>query len=201
MSNKTRPQQSGTRNGIERICSDPSGRRDESRFFRSRALPRFLDSHLPRHAAPPTAAPQRSHDDSFHISLCIANLEWTESKEHCRFRVRTPRVSRNNQWRWGWPSNGWWHSQAFSKRKSRSLPGDRPREDLGPVCPLADTARHCPRAFLCWFLVQDNSILKRRPNNCRLLPCSVHGSRVCSTEGWFDDERLSATCGWPEPLQ
>jgi hypothetical protein len=74
-------------------------------------------------------------------------------------RVRTPRLSNNNRWRWGWPSSGWWHSQAFSKSKSTSLPGDRQREDLGPVCPLADTPhRIVPCAFRCWsWYIQQHS--------------------------------------------
>jgi hypothetical protein len=41
----------------------------------------------------------------------------------------------------------WWHSQALSKMKNRSLPGDRQGGDLVPVCPLADAAQQCPFTF------------------------------------------------------
>jgi hypothetical protein len=72
-------------------------------------------------------------------------MEWTESQEeHRRHRYTESKQASDGGGMWDdQHSSRRWHSQAISKMKNRSLPGDRQGIDLVPVCPLADAAQHC----------------------------------------------------------
>jgi hypothetical protein len=100
--------------------------------------------------------------------------------------VRVRRVEAINGGRYGWPKMA---LPSLFEMKNRSLPGDRQGGDLVPVCPLLDSAQHCPCALRCWSVYR--SLFATRTNR-RATGTGEESNRLhLSGSAWFDVDRFS----------